>query len=176
MQLFALFRLGFPPAPDLQILNLAAYRNSQAHSTKGTLPPFRAVTSCQCMVSGSISLPSPGFFSPFPHGTSALSVATEYLALDRGRPRFRPGFSCPAVLRYRIMETNSFHVRGFHPLRPAFPEPFHYELILSQLHGLSPCGPTTPNKLGLGSSDFARRYFRNLRGIAPLLDFCSRIT
>ena len=27
------------------------------------------------MVSGSISLPSPGFFSPFPHGTSALSVA-----------------------------------------------------------------------------------------------------
>ena len=46
MQLFALFRLGFPPAPDLQILNLAAYRNSQAHSTKGTLLPFRAVTSC----------------------------------------------------------------------------------------------------------------------------------
>ena len=27
------------------------------------------------MVSGSLSLPSPGFFSPFPHGTSALSVA-----------------------------------------------------------------------------------------------------
>ena len=98
------------------------------------------------MVSGSISLPSPGFFSPFPHGTSALSVATEYLALDRGRPRFRPGFSCPAVLRYRIMETNACRVRGFHPLRPAFPEPFRYTLILSQLHGLSPCGPTTPVK------------------------------
>ena len=98
------------------------------------------------MVSGSISLPSPGFFSPFPHGTSALSVATEYLALDRGRPRFRPGFSCPAVLRYRITETNSFRVRGFHPLRQAFPEPFHYKLIFSQLCGLSPCGPTTPVK------------------------------
>ena len=98
------------------------------------------------MVSGSISLPSPGFFSPFPHGTSALSVATEYLALDRGRPRFRPGFSCPAVLRYRITETNLFRVRGFHPLRQAFPEPFHYKLILSQLCGLSPCGPTTPVK------------------------------
>ncbi len=27
------------------------------------------------------------------------------------------------------METNSFRVRGFHPLRPAFPEPFRYELI-----------------------------------------------
>jgi hypothetical protein len=176
MQLFALFRLGFPPAPDLQILNLAAYRNSQAHSTKGTLPSLRTVTSCQLMVSGSISLPSPGFFSPFPHGTSALSVATEYLALDRGRPRFRQGFSCLAVLRYRITETNSFHVRGFHPLRPAFPEPFHYELIFSKLCGLRPCGPTTPHKCGLGSSDFARRYFRNLRGIAPLLDFFSRVT
>ena len=36
---FALFRLGFPPAPALPSLNLAAYRNSQAHSTKGTLSP-----------------------------------------------------------------------------------------------------------------------------------------
>ena len=32
----ALIRLGFPPAPALQRLNLATYRNSQAHSTKGT--------------------------------------------------------------------------------------------------------------------------------------------
>ena len=39
MQLNALFRLGFPPAPALPSLNLAAYRNSQAHSTKGTLSP-----------------------------------------------------------------------------------------------------------------------------------------
>ncbi len=51
------------------------------------------------MVSGSISLPSPGFFSPFPHGTSALSVAISYLALDRGRPSFRQGFSGLALLR-----------------------------------------------------------------------------
>ncbi len=99
------------------------------------------------MVSGSISLPSPGFFSPFPHGTSALSVATEYLALDRGRPGFRQGFSCPAVLRYRIMETDIFRIRGFHPLWPAFPKPFRYISILSQLHGLSPCGPTTPRNV-----------------------------
>ena len=141
---YAHLRLGFPPAPALLSLNLAAYRNSQAHSTKGTLPPLRAVTSCQCMVSGSISLPSPGFFSPFPHGTSALSVATEYLALDRGRPRFRPGFSCPAVLRYRIKETNAFHVRGFHPVSPAFPEPFHYALIFSQTLRVIPMRPYNP--------------------------------
>ena len=68
------------------------------------------------MVSGSISLPSPGFFSPFPHGTSSLSVAVEYLALDRGRPGFRRGFTCPALLRYRTMETHQFQLRGCHPL------------------------------------------------------------
>ena len=99
------------------------------------------------MVSGSISLPSPGFFSPFPHGTSALSVATEYLALDRGRPRFRPGFSCPAVLRYRIKETNAFHVRGFHPVSPAFPEPFRYALIFSLTLRVIPMRPYNPSKL-----------------------------
>ena len=39
MQLVAHLRLGFPPAPALLSLNLAAYRNSQAHSTKGTPSP-----------------------------------------------------------------------------------------------------------------------------------------
>ena len=71
------------------------------------------------MVSGSISLPLQGFFSPFPHGTAALSVAVEYLALDRGRPRFRQGSSCPALLRYRTMESDPFRLRGFHAVSRA---------------------------------------------------------
>ena len=73
------------------------------------------------MVSGSISLPSPGFFSPFPHGTPALSVALKYLALDRGRPRFRRGSTCPALLRYRIMEATLFRLRDCHPLWSSCP-------------------------------------------------------
>ena len=88
MQLYALFTLAFAPAPELPFLSLAAYRNSQVYSTKDTPLPLRAVTSCQSMVSGSLSLPLPGFFSPFPHGTCPLSVAVQYLALDRGRPGF----------------------------------------------------------------------------------------
>ena len=80
--------------------------------------------------------------------------------MDRGRPRFRQGFSCLAVLRYRITESYTFRVRGFHPLSPAFPEPFHY-IYDFLLRGLRPCGPTTPASAGLGSSNFARRYFRN---------------
>ena len=143
MQLFALFRLGFPQAPELPSLNLAAYRNSQAHSTKGTLPPFRAVTSCRFMVSGSISLPSPGFFSSFPHGTCPLSVANSYLALDRGRPGFRQDFSCPAVLRYCTGKITVFRIRGFHPLCQAFPNLSTIHLFYHLLY-VSPCSPTTP--------------------------------
>ena len=45
-----------------------------------------APTACTHTVSGSISLPSPGFFSPFPHGTGSLSVSKEYLALEDGPP------------------------------------------------------------------------------------------
>ena len=58
----ALFRLGFPPAPGLLSLNLAANGNSQAHSTKGTPSPLRALTACRSTVSGSVSLPSRGSF------------------------------------------------------------------------------------------------------------------
>jgi hypothetical protein len=57
-----------------------------------------ASTACTHTVSGSISLPSPGFFSPFPHGTSSLSVSKEYLALEDGPPMFNQGFSCPDLL------------------------------------------------------------------------------
>ena len=62
MPLFALFRLGFPPAPGLLSLNLATCGNSQAHSTKGTPSPSRALTACRSTVSGSLSLPSRGPF------------------------------------------------------------------------------------------------------------------
>ena len=63
MQLYALFRLGFPSAATLQCLNLATYGNSQVHSTKGTPSPYNgALTACKSTVSGSISLPSRGTF------------------------------------------------------------------------------------------------------------------
>ncbi len=51
------------------------------------------------MVSGSISLPYSGYFSPFPHGTGSLSVSQEYLALADGPASFTQGFTCPALLR-----------------------------------------------------------------------------
>ena len=51
------------------------------------------------MVSGSISLPFLGFFSPFLHSTGSLSVSREYLALPDGAGRFTQDFTGPALLR-----------------------------------------------------------------------------
>ena len=50
------------------------------------------------MVSDSVSLPSLGFFSPFPHGTGSLSVDGTYLALDGGPPGFLQHYTCAGVL------------------------------------------------------------------------------
>ena len=66
--------------------------------------------------------PLPGFFSPFPHGTSSLSVDNEYLALEDGPPIFRQDFTCPALLVARLVPQSSFLIQGYHPLWPAFPD------------------------------------------------------
>ena len=67
-----------------------------------------------------------------------------YLALDRGRPGFGQGSSCPALLRYRIMESASFRLRGCHPLWPRCPARSPSLKFSPQLRGSSPRGPATP--------------------------------
>jgi hypothetical protein len=62
-------------------------------------PSKEAPTACRHPVSGTVSLPSSGCFSPFPHGTGSLSVTEEYLGLEGGPPMFRQDFSCPALLK-----------------------------------------------------------------------------
>ncbi len=69
------------------------------HYTKGTLSGLKGPpTDCRRPVSETVSLPSSGCFSPFPHGTGTLSVSKEYLALEGGPPMFRQDFTCPALL------------------------------------------------------------------------------
>ena len=117
----ALFRLAFAPAPGLQSLCLAAPRDSQAYSTKDT--PRRPLPARH--------LVGPGFRVLFhsPQGGSfRLSLTVLFAtggagcsALDRGRPGFTRGSSCPALLRYRDTEAECFRLRGSHPLWPRFP-------------------------------------------------------
>ena len=113
----------FPYASPIR-LSSPLRSKSLTHYTKGTQSPARrqAPTACTHTVSGSISLPSPGFFSPFPHGTGSLSVGREYLALEDGPPFFRQDFPCPALLIAHLVPQAAFRVRGYHPVSPAFPD------------------------------------------------------
>ena len=120
---FRPFRLDFSTAPVLQHLNLAAYHNSLARSTKSTRSlalPLLVSIRFQVLFHS-----PPGVLFTFPSQYYTLSVTEEYLAL-RGGPRVFPqGFSCLVVL-WILPCHLGFHVRGFHPLWPAFPKPFHY--------------------------------------------------
>ena len=130
-------------------------------------------TACKRVVSGTISLPSQGFFSPFPHGTGSLSVASEYLALPDGPGRFKQGSSCPALLRYHSKEDCIFTYaavtlsgRPFQTVRLTLSYPSFNQLSHRFHDGpVDYCGPATPGSPcespGLGSSGFARHYFRN---------------
>ena len=80
-------------------LKLARETKSMTHYTKGTPSGLEGPpTDCRRSVSGTVSLPSSGCFSPFPHGTGSLSVSKEYLAFEGGPPIFRQDFTCPALL------------------------------------------------------------------------------
>ena len=84
-----------------------------------------APTACRRTVSGSISLPSPGCFSPFPHGTGSLSVGGEYLGLGDGPPGFRRGSSGPVLLGIPPGRFG-FRLRGCHPLCRRYSNGFVY--------------------------------------------------
>ena len=81
---------------------------------------------CKLMVSDSISLPSPGFFSAFPHGTSTLSVWYEYLALPCGQGKFLQGFPCLVVLGNTNREVSPISLTGLSPSVVPVPNGFNY--------------------------------------------------
>ena len=116
-----------------------------------------APTACRRTVSGTLSLPCKGSFSPFPHGTGSLSVSYEYLALPDGPGGFTQDYSCPALLRSPL-RFGLLRVRGCHPLWRGFP--------VASTHGLSCDGAVLQprrcrDNVGLGSSPVARHYWGN---------------
>ena len=103
----ALFRLAFATAPYLKYLTLLETVTRRLIMQKARRHYINAApTACRRTVSGSISLPYLGFFSPFPHGTSSLSVSQEYLALPDGPGGFIQDYSCPALLRIPLSITS----------------------------------------------------------------------
>src|SRR5437660_6040786 len=103
MRLNALFRLAFATAPPhgLTLPHIITRRlilqKARGHFTQprwaDTLPRLVG-TRFQVLFHD----PSPGYFSPFPHGTCSLSVTREYLGLGGGPPGFTRDFSGPVLL------------------------------------------------------------------------------
>ena len=128
-----------------------AFRSKLRHS-----PP----TACRYTVSGTISLPSQGFFSPFPHGTGSLSVAREYLALRDGPRGFSRDFTCPAILRNLSSEPIDCRLPGCHRLWPIVPDRSTNRVVFysSALRPNRPYNPTVQ-----------ARWFGLFRVRSPLL-------
>ena len=108
-------------------------------------PIAGAPTACRHTVSGTISLPCLGYFSPFPYGTGSLSVSKEYLALPDGAGSFRQDSSGPALLRIPLVQVN-LRLRDSHALWSSFPEGSAWWPFLNAV--LQPFG-STPPKFGL---------------------------
>ena len=111
-------------------------------------------TACRHTVSGTFSLPSQGFFSPFPHGTGSLSVAGTYLVLGDGPPGFPQGSTCPAVLRNQTREPLSCRLRGLHPVSPIVPDRSARRSVSHSPASLPrrpvrPCNPDSTTPAGL---------------------------
>ena len=121
---FALFRLALAPAPRLWRLTLpdTATRRTVLQKVRSRAfgLPLLVNTGFQVLFHS-----PPGVLFTVPSQYYALSVTKKYLALGGGPPVFPQGFSCLVVL-WILPGRSKFHVRGFHPLRPAFPKPFHY--------------------------------------------------
>ena len=64
-----------------------------------------------------------------------------------GPRRFPQNSSCSAVLRCRLGSGRGFRLRGFHPLRPAFPGG---SAILARRRGAGPTTPRAPRRARFG--------------------------
>ena len=170
----ALLRLGFPADAGLLSLILAIYSNSQAHSTKGTPPQgfLPAMTVCKSTVSDSISLPFRGSF----HLSLAVLCAIGSLivfSLGRWSSLFQTGFLVSRLTQVKYFVELLLLLTGLSPPLAGLPSSVLLTIVFITTKGILYCLTTltyyplnaTVKALhikGLGSSNFARRYFRNL--------------
>ena len=117
------FQTRFPYGSGALHLNLAAYSNSPARSTKSTRSlslPLLVNIGFQVLFHS-----PPGVLFTFPSRYYALSVTISYLGLEGGPPCFPPDSSCPAVLWIPAC-LRPFQLRDCYPLRFNFPDVFVY--------------------------------------------------
>src|SRR6476469_4151870 len=140
------FRYGYPSR-----VNLATYRNSQAHSSKGTRSLHsgrsqNAPTACRHTVSGTISRPLTGVLFTFP-SRYWFTIGHQGVFRLRGwSPRIHTEFLGLRATWEHARESPGFRVRGYHPLWQRFPAPSATHTICNSLPGRQsrPGGPSTP--------------------------------
>src|SRR5205085_4303295 len=123
-------------------------QKARSQSSKATEVASQPPTACRHVVSGSLSLPALGCFSPVPHGTRPLSVTRESLALEGGPPSFTPDYSSRALLRIATSHSSVPSSTGPSPSLA----PRSRGLQLPSM--IDPVGPTTPVPQG----DWFRLY------------------
>src|SRR6266496_1551126 len=176
MRLNALFRLAFATAPPHGLtLPHTITRRLILQKARGHFTSARRLTALPRLVGTRFQVlfhdPSPGHFSPFPHGTGPLSVIRKYSGLPGGPGRFTRDFTSPVLLgntlkRHRRFAYRTLTVYG----RPSQIIRLHL-CFLTLRH---PSGndrrvpqPRTRNARrlehvpGLASSAFAHHYSRN---------------
>ena len=127
------------------------------HAARARAP----ATSCRSMVSGSVSLPSPGFFSPFPHGTLPYRWPHVF-SLGSWSTRIRAGFLVPRPTQEPRHGRPRTSPTGLSPSPAALSGALGCPRRLLPPAGLPRAALQPRNESGLGSSLFARRYWGNL--------------
>ena len=137
-------------------LNLATHRNSPARSTKSTTShSCGALSACKHTVSGSFSLPSRGSF----HRSLTVLYSIGHMvvfSLTRWSSLIPTGF----LVSRRTLDTPSRRIvspTGLLPCLAVLSSTVRLQFFVD--YGVR--YPKNITTFGLGSSDFARHYFRN---------------
>ena len=147
----ALFRRGFPPAPAVAALTKPRtvtrriiLQKARGQASLRTSPP----TAWTHTISGSISLPSPGYFSPFPHGTvryRSLRVS----CLGGWSPQLPPRFFVPGCTQVPARGNKNAAYTAITCCGGAFQTPSDAFRRMRACRQTDRAGPTTPYPQGL---------------------------
>ncbi len=146
------FRFG---SVSYLILNLAMYNNSPDRSTKSTTSHLNVLCLLVSIGFHVLFHSPPGVLFTFPSRYSSLSVTKEYLALWGGPHLFIRDSSCLALLwilpPYLLLYYRTLTFFGL----PS------QTILFRLVSGFCSPNPNIASNIGLGSSYFARHYFRN---------------
>ncbi len=167
----ALFRLAFATAtPHGLTLPHTVTRRLILQKARGHFTSARRLKTLPRLVGTRFQVlfhdPSPGHFSPFPHGTCSLSVTREYLGLGGGPPRFTRDFTGPVLLGNMSGSRKSFAYGGVTLYADAFhtssaTQAISYSLPDQQSRLDSPATPVTQRLLAITRNRFGLFPFRS---------------